>query len=258
MVYVSSGYYDPSDCVVECERTHKDFRLAFYAYHAGTYDILKVGGWMLNPQYVGHTMSRDVAEIFYSTKNFYLDVCDVEDFLLCDRKQAGLKPCNYIRHNISIMVRTDGEEERTWWYAEDEIAFLNNIHKQLSFLTLITHKSEVSINLRLLTSRSYRGTRSPQDRELYNILESVRTPIYDLIHSGFNISVILAYICHGREEDVIKGHWNYFSMSKANWEAEKCRRDADWLPSMEFIMDEDLEDVGGHTKRAPERFYIAS
>ncbi|KAJ4291682.1 hypothetical protein N0V90_009577 [Kalmusia sp. IMI 367209] len=243
-IYVSHGDFDPNFHIHEEIEIDDNLGNGRKAFEGGTYDVCKPGGWLLNHEYVGHGLARDMAEIFYAVNDFNTDMYHLEELLTVDRTKTGLKPYECVRGKLEIRIpttRCNGSSERAWQTTENEIEFLNGIHKKLSLLTLITHKSEVSIEMWLITSAPLWQPAEVGERRFYNTMESVRTPIYDLIHAGMSITVNHVAMSSGRSQKISEEPLNYFRMSKEEWEAEKSGRAPDWLPSKEFVLQEDLK-----------------
>jgi hypothetical protein len=226
------------------EKLDSDLKEGRRAFHAGTYDILTFGGWLLNPEYVGHGMAREVAEMFYSSNNFDVSESNfLSELLTMDRTQTGLKPYEYIRQiEVTIHTPDTSSKERAWQNTENEFAYLEGIHNQLKMLNLVTHKSGVSIKIRLWTS-SHIDNSLECLRRFYNLMEAVRLPIYELIHKGVKIWVKHVQFETFDEEDIInEDPKNFFSMGKEQWEEEMGSHGLDWLPSANFISRENVED----------------
>jgi hypothetical protein len=243
-VHVAQKTYDPNfhDESMNIDDEYNDAR-AIFDY--GSYDFIQPGGWLLNPEFVGRGMAREIAEIFFSVNDFAVNVYQLEELLVSDRTGTGLKPFEYIRGRIDIRVSTtmcNGESERAWKSTGNEVAFLNGLYTQLSQLTRLTQKDRLTVAIRLLTSAPLRIEYQQGERRFYNIMESVRAPIYDLIHTGVNVIVDHTHMANLHTRRISEGPLNYFSMSKEAWGAEKRSHGPDWMPSMNFIMREELKD----------------
>ncbi|KAF2442841.1 hypothetical protein P171DRAFT_433232 [Karstenula rhodostoma CBS 690.94] len=190
-------------------------------------------------------MAREIAETFYSVKDFGVHVYQLEELLLSDPTGTGLKPYETIRGKISVHIPTtmcNGGSERAWRSTENEVAFLNGLYTQLNHLTRLTHKSRLTIEIRLTTSAPLRMKYEQGERRFYNIMESVRAPIYNLIHAGVNVTVKHTRMSNAKTRNISEEPLNYFRMSKEAWEAEKKSHGLDWKPSVDFITREELED----------------
>lgn len=252
-IVVGQGRFDPD--FHDNEEVFLDEKLeeARRVFESGSFDSLKPGGWMLNHEYVGQGMAREIAEIFYSVNNFTIRHKELKEFLLLDRTQTDMKPYEYIRREICVIVSTtqcNGDTERAWQTTQNEIEFLTGIYEELKSLMLITRKSDVSIEIWLVTSQPGWNEHLAGERRFYNIMESIRAPIYDLIHAGVDITVTHDYMSTGCELNISKGSLNFFSMSKEEWEKEKREYSPDWMPSMNFIT---REEVGTRAKEQGSR-----
>ena len=219
------------------------------AFEAGTYDVLQPGGWLVNPDYVGHGMAREIAEKFYTVNDFHVSQYFLANFLTTDRTQTGMKPYEYIRGKLAIVIETtrcNGGSERAWQSTENEVAFLNNIYNNLNPLTLLTHKSQISIDIYLSTSSPLWEPQTEGDRRFYNIMETIREPIYDLIHAGFSVTVehTAKSSLHRRNiSGKSPNDLNYFKMGRVEWEVEKNSHEPNWLPSTNFVSREENDEI---------------
>lgn len=244
-ISVDRGGFDPNFHDNEDLFLYEKTQEARRVFESGTFDSLKPGGWLLNPEYVGHGMARDIAEIFYSVNDFSIHINELREFLISDPTRTGLKPYEYIRHKVTIYVPTtlcNGSSERAWQTTENEIEFLNGLYAQLNSLVLITQQSHISVELWLVTSAQRRLNPEVGERRFYNIMESVRAPIYNLIHAGVNILVIHRYKRNSCTRTISEDPLNYFFMSKEEWETEKRGHGSTWMPSMNFITQEEFDD----------------
>lgn len=244
-IYVGRGGHDPDFQSWEGGKIDDDFGNARRVFEASTFEYFEPGGWLLNPEYVGREMARGIAEYFYAINDFSLEVRELENFLLADRSQTGLKPYEYIRNNLSIGIATtrcNGASERAWKTTENEAEFLNRVYKNLSQVMLITHKSALSVDITLSTSAPLWEEPEVGERRFYNIMESVRAPIYDLIHAGVKTKINHNRTRGGSTGCISEEPLNYFRLSKEEWAAEKENHGPDWVPSKNFITKEELED----------------
>lgn len=243
-VHISPETFDPNFQ----QSIDESLLLARLADEHGTYDIFKVGGWLMNPEYVGHGLARDISEILYNMKDFRVDIFHLEEMLLLDRSQTGLKPYEHICRRISVRIPTTmwkASKKQAWKSTEYENTFLDILYKQLNLLKLITQDSKVSLELELLTTSSSYSQPEAGERRFYNIMESVRAPIYDLIHGGYAIKIFHTNMSNKRRVLISEEPLNYFRLSKEEWEFEKAGHNDDWLPSKEFFPRERLHERTG-------------
>ena len=135
-------------------------------------------------------MARDIAEIFYAVNDFSVRVDQLEELLVLDRTQTGLNPYEYIRGRIDVEVKTsccNGAFERAWQSTENEVAFLNGLYTQLNHLTLLTPKPNLTVHIGLGTATRWPWVYEEWERRFLNTMESLRAPIYDLIHAGVKV-----------------------------------------------------------------------
>ncbi|OAG01916.1 uncharacterized protein CC84DRAFT_1167100 [Paraphaeosphaeria sporulosa] len=255
-IYVHQETYDPNFHSYRGAATDSEYKTALMIFEDGNTDSLKPGGWLLNPEFVGRGMAREIAERFYAVKDFSVHVYQLEEFLFSDRTGTGFKPCDYIRGHISVYVPTtfcNGKTERAWQNTENEVAFLNGLYTQLSHLMRLAHKSRLTIEIQVTTSAPLRIKYEQGERRFYNIMESVRAPIYDLIHAGANVIVKHTKVSSSTTRNISEEPMNYFRMNKEAWEAERKTHGPDWMPSISFIAREELEDEDEGRRSIAER-----
>lgn len=226
--------------------SESEYYAATWSLESGSFDALKLGGWLLNPEYVGRGMAREIAEIFYAENDFWSNVNTLEELLVVDRTQTGFRPYEYIRGKLNVDIATtcgNGFSERAWQSTENEMAFLNGVYKRLNHLLLLTRKSEVIIMIKISSSTPYYMRVEQSERRFLNIMEAVRAPIYDLMHSGVRVIVTHHRFCDSHRQSISEGPMNLFRLSKEEWETEKRSHGPDWLPSVNFVVREELEDV---------------
>lgn len=244
--YFGQDSYNPnfqSGTEIKVDHALQDGRTAF---DAGTYDILEPGGWLLNPEYVGHGMAREIAEMFYILNKFVVpEVRFLPELLIVDRTQTGLMPYEYIRGKLGVGITTtrcNGGNERAWQSTENEVEFLDGVCNQLNTLNLLKHKSQLSITITVRTSAPLWKPESEGERRFYNVMEAIRWPIYELIHGGVQVSVNHTAQSSLRTRTISEGPTNYFAMGREEWEEEKRSHGPGWLPSANFISREDIEE----------------
>lgn len=198
-------------------------------------------------------MARELAEIYYSSYRFGLDIKNKRGFLHDDRTDTGLKPIEHIRKRLDVLIwvtMNNGEREGAWANTDYEERFLNRIYTNLKHLLLLPHIHKIPVTIRIgtfpLTCHLRRGD-DPRsynmegDRRFYNIMEAVREPIYDLLHADVNLEVwhVASFLDNGHI--VLKGPRNYFEMSKDAWQEERQSHGSSWTPSSNFISREDCQ-----------------
>jgi hypothetical protein len=226
-----------------------EWHYAQEALSASTRDVHKPGGWLLNPEYVGSDMAREAAEVFYSMNEFCVSHESLSDFLTFDRTQSGFKPYEYVRGTLQVHITTtcgNGHNERAWSNTEHETAFLNGIYINLDALTLVKRKQQLHVKIRLYTGAPLHATRYNGERRFYNIMEAVRSPIYDLIHAGVKVDVEHVKASSHSRRSFTEGEANHFRMEKSVWEEEKEKegRGPEWLPAGNYISRELLDEIG--------------
>jgi len=198
--------------------------------------------WAMDPAYFGVHAAQELAETYYSINSFYITSAqEMSNLFRADPFKLGMKPYQFIR-KFTLLLNFSGTEMQS----EDEVATL---HKNLQDLQLLPTKRKHEICIRLETAFQI-GTiklggyryRHPYDMEderiMLNILESIRRPVYDLIHRGESVRVFQANLddwCtpgQKRIEDVgiryltsaerVKGQWGppcrFFSMTEGEWQ----------------------------------------
>ncbi|CAI6342592.1 unnamed protein product [Periconia digitata] len=234
--------YDDDD---RSGRVESELQTTTKSFQAGTEDVHQPGGWLLNPSYVGKAMARDLAEIYYSSYGFGLEMRNMHSFLHVDRTETGFKPLEHIRKELSIQVRTtmgNGSKERAWAGTDNETEFLNRIYTNLRDLLLLSHIQEIPIIITIITgSPLWRGA-TEGDRRFYNVMEAVREPIYDMLHAGVNLEVWHIASPSHKSRIISKGPWNFFNTSKELWHEERQSHGPSWRPSFNFITIEDCQE----------------
>ncbi|KAH7410338.1 hypothetical protein DE146DRAFT_347849 [Phaeosphaeria sp. MPI-PUGE-AT-0046c] len=226
-----------------------EWHYAAEAYSASTLDVHEPGGWLLNSEYVGCDMAREVAAVFYSVNEFWVsNVSSLAKFLNSDRSQTGFKPYEHVRGAFGVNITTtcgNGEQERAWSSTEHELAFLEDLYINLKTLALITCKQQLRVKILLYTGAPLRLTRYNGERRFYNIMETIRSPIYDLIYSDVKVEVEHMRASDHHRRSFTEGEWNHFSMNKSTWEDEKANegRSLEWLPTGNYISREALDEL---------------
>ncbi|PVH95146.1 hypothetical protein DM02DRAFT_732031 [Periconia macrospinosa] len=231
--------YDFLSCRLEseAETTTKSFR-------AGTEDVHKPGTWLLNPSYVGKDMARDLAEIYYSSYGFGLQIENMKSFLHDDRTETGFKPLQHIQKKLDIYVQTtmcNGQLEGAWASTDNETEFLNRIYTTLRDLLLLSHIRKIPITIRIGTCSPLGEPQIEGDRRFYNVMEAVREPIYDLLHAGINLEVLHVAMASHNSQVISKEPCNFFRVSKESWQEERQTHSSSWRPSSNYVTREDCQ-----------------
>jgi hypothetical protein len=259
-VFFELPTYQPEFHDYDSGHIESDLWTTTRSFRAGTQDLDKPGSWLLNPAYVGKRMARDLAEIYYSSNKFSLEMRNLRGFFYEDRTDTGFKPIEFLRKKLSIQVETsmgNGQSERVWASTENEQEFLCRVYTNLRELLLLSYIPEIPIRIAIVTYSPRWEPQMEGERRFYNVMETVREPIYDLLHAGVNIRVqhIAAndHDCRVISEDP----WNYFTIEKDKWHKEKRSHGTSWRPSCNFLTREDcqedtlrrlLEQRWGHAK----------
>jgi hypothetical protein len=225
-------------------RVESEVQATTRAFQAGTEDVHEPGGWLLNPSYVGKDMARDLAEIYYSSYGFGLQIKNMKSFLHDDRTETGFKPMEHIRNKLDIFVQTtmgNGRLEGAWASTDNEKEFLDRIYTTLKDLLLLSHIHEIPIIIRVSTGSPLWEPQMEGDRRFYNVMEAVREPIYDLLHAGIDLEVWHIASSSHKSRVVSKGPWNFFRLSKELWEEERQTHGLSWTPSSNFVIREECQ-----------------
>lgn len=205
-----------------------EWHYAQEALSASTCDVHKPGGWLLNPEYVGSDMAREAAEVFYSMNEVWVSHESLSEFLTFDRTQSGFKPYEYVRGALEVHISTtcgNGDNERAWSNTENETTFLNGIYTNLNALTRVKRKQQLHANIRLCKGAPLHATQYTGERRFYNIMEVMRSPIYDLIHGGVKVDVEHMKASNHSRRSFTEGEANHFGMKKSAWEEEQNKRE---------------------------------
>ncbi|KAF2658216.1 hypothetical protein K491DRAFT_690371 [Lophiostoma macrostomum CBS 122681] len=223
------------------------------AIKAGTYDapILQPGGWLINAEFVGSGLAREIADIFYTSNRFSLSAYQLRDFLTVDRTQSGMKPYEFVSGQLEVDITTnfcESSSEGIWPISEDEITFLDGLYTQLKTLTLIPPYDNSSMLITLHASPSIRGSDLEGYRRLHNVLEAVRTPIYDLMHAGWNIQMWHSKALSRLQQSIQLLPYDLLALEQAEWKQEKRSDRSRWLPSTSgnLVLREEYEEARLH------------
>lgn len=152
--------------------------------------------WAMDPAYFGEHVAQELTESYYNINSFYITSAqETSKLFRADPFKLGTRPYQFIRKFTLALNLCEAELQ-----SEDELA---TIHKHLQDLELLPAKRKHEICIRLETSFQpgqilLCGSRFryPYDTEykrvMLNIFESIRRPVYDLIHRGKSIRVFQA------------------------------------------------------------------
>lgn len=233
--------YDDDD---RSGRIESEIQTTTKSFQGGTEDVHQPGGWLLNSSYAGRGMARDLAEIYYSSYGFGLQMKNMKSFLHDDRTGTGFKPLEHIRKKLDIYVQTtmgNGSMELAWADTDNETEFLNRIYTNLRDLLLLSHIREIPIIIRISTGSPLWSSATEGNRRFYNVMEAVREPIYDMLHAGVHLEVWHVASSSHKSRVISKGPWNFFPISKELWQEERQRHGPSWRPSSNFITREDCQ-----------------
>ncbi|KAI4693858.1 uncharacterized protein J4E84_002434 [Alternaria hordeiaustralica] len=165
--------------------------------------------WAMDPAYFGAHAAQELTETYYSINSFYITSAqEMSNLFRADPFKLGMKPYQFIR-KFTLVLNFSG----TGMQSEDEVAAL---HNNLQDLQLLPPKRKHEICIRLETAfqigeiklGGYRY-RHPYDMEdervMLNILESIRRPVYDLLHRRKSVRVFQANLedwCTPRQKTI--------------------------------------------------------
>lgn len=167
--------------------------------------------------YVGRKVASEAVEYYYFRQHQVTNVTNLKKTLTKDMFNLGVKPYEFIRvlHiylNIDKVVTRSKVDWKGWLVEEEdpekaiarEKRHLNDLYQKLtSGLSLIVRgrrRWPVKIMIEL-TMGSYPGggadartqdqvtARRDYERGFLNVLETIRRPVYDTIHAGFEVEV---------------------------------------------------------------------
>ena len=166
----------------------------------------------MNPSWVGKTMSQDAAKLYYSRNTFEVSVGpekwyhDLGVFLRVTPFWLKITPYRLVR---SLIVNVKMEY---FWQLVDymtpteldkskkERELLLQTYNSIKCLALLEDRKRLSLIINILTrfdSESGFGWHD-EDREFLNFLEVVRAPVYEMIESGVDITVVHENSFRGR------------------------------------------------------------
>ena len=132
--------------------------------------------WVMNPDLVGLEMARGIAEVYFAESSICLPRAEFLPVLLkFDPFNLGFQPFDSIRR-LTILETLD----------------FHHLHENLMHLCRIKQKGAFELDLRLLTPFPHprKNVITVQDeRRMLCLLEDLRYPIYELIHSGSKVTI---------------------------------------------------------------------
>ncbi|KAF1948939.1 hypothetical protein CC80DRAFT_497849 [Byssothecium circinans] len=216
------------------------WRFSHLAFFMGTVDVHELGGWLLNPEYVGPAMAREMAEVYYSSKEFHVDdIGHLKELLMSDRSGTGFKPYDFIRGKFTV-------ETTIWLTSPDttsEYARLHGLYEELNSLNLLTRKSQLEVDIRMLILTPMWMSEGEGVRRLYNVMEAVRTPIYDLRYSGAKVTLKVVTERSFATSLISSEPINNSVWDREAWGREKTREG--WVPSENFVAPEEIGGMEG-------------
>ncbi|KAI4912516.1 hypothetical protein J4E90_005920 [Alternaria incomplexa] len=198
--------------------------------------------------YVGRKVASEAVEYYYFRQHQVTNVTNLKKTLTKDMFNLGVKPYEFIRvlHiylNIDKVVTRSKVDWKGWLVEEEdpekaiarEKRHLNDLYQKLtSGLSLIVRgrrRWPVKIMIEL-TMGSYPGggadartqdqvtARRDYERGFLNVLETIRRPVYDTIHAGFEVEV--AWNGNKAFTETALSEEHFFRLSKEEWEKEKA------------------------------------
>lgn len=129
----------------------------------------------MNPDFVGDVMAKEVAELYYSMLPFSIDCGETSEHLLSeylngDPFKVSIRPYEHIQ-KLTVCFHT-GEDK-------DD---LEGFHKKLTPLLSLPQRDKSRIHLEITTH-------SACEAYMLNLLEELRQPVYELMHSGATVTV---------------------------------------------------------------------
>jgi hypothetical protein len=151
----------------------------------------------MNPSYVGKEMANEIAETYYKENKFWITTEQyLSKLLLTDCHGIGIKPYEHIRTiRLNIKLGVGG------YAVDEEFERLDDIHRHLRNLCLITRKDLFTVYITLTTffdaldHRDQTGNRImiysiDDERRMLNVLEMFRQPVYELLHEGSQVTIL--------------------------------------------------------------------
>ena len=104
--YIYQPAYDPNFHYFQGAKIDDELNRSRRAFDEGTFEFMKPGGWLLNADYVGRDMARELAESYYGGNEFHVTERTLGELLIQDRTYTGLKPYDYIRGKLDVRITT--------------------------------------------------------------------------------------------------------------------------------------------------------
>jgi hypothetical protein len=118
--------------------------------------------------------------VYYSRNRFYIDwEIRIPDFIKGDPFKIGVDPAKHLRRLTGLVDLTSNGINH-----DEEVAQLQRLLMNLLLLTLIKRNDLLEVEIRLTTAYHNRSSRSVR---MLNLLETIRIPIYFLLHHGAKV-----------------------------------------------------------------------
>jgi len=139
----------------------------------------------MNPRFVGLEMAKEITEAYYFQNYFFFtNGGHMRSTLEGDPFGVGVKPTDHIRHfKVDVKMSSWPSDMH-----DHESKVLVAIHKDLQILSTLKKKDCVSVRFSLETKYDKQPTLE-DERGMYNLLETLRHPVYDLMHAGSTIFI---------------------------------------------------------------------
>ena len=211
-----------------------------YSRSDRTGDLTPDSAW-LNPDFVGLDMAREGAEIYYQKNTFQLHDSQLKD-LFQPQYDHGMDPTQYLR-KLSVAVRYADITDDLQYGSEnffnvsrpylerdpdkyisptEELALYEERREALYHILRLQRREQLAIFITLDTVMTGSQVRFANHRHLFNILEMVREPVYELMHAGADVSVRQFNVRHDTFRDFVPTprdpNHNIFKLTKEEWE----------------------------------------
>jgi hypothetical protein len=134
----------------------------------------------MNPAFVGVEVAKEIAEVYYSRNRFHIDwEIRIPDFIKGVPFKIGVDPAKNLRRLTGLVDLTSNGITH-----DEEVAQLQRLLTNLLPLTLIKRKDLLEVEIRHTTAYH---KRSPRGVRMLNLLETIRIPIYFLLHHGAKV-----------------------------------------------------------------------
>ena len=129
--------------------------------------------WLINPEFVGQRIAGEITKVFFAESHFWLTSAEVlPDLLAYDPFNIGFQPFNWIR---KLTILEDVSDSR--------------LHDNLMQLCRIKRKDLLQIELCFLTSFFTSPMFGNRQLDKLQLLEDIRWPVYELIHSCSKVRI---------------------------------------------------------------------